>query len=180
MANASDVVTQKGHAGQRGRAVRAVAFFKRRKILIIAVAAVAVAVVWWLRRDSPHAVEFDIRMTVCAEDDAFPLEGVRVTLRVEFPDGARGSSYDGPVIEPRPLTTSNEMGDVEIFLRDRSDIIQRYRPRWKLVLEKKGYQTEVVDVSPDPSDLPRELPYKVRGVVYLWPEGAEREVSKRD
>ena len=129
---------------------------------------------WWFRSSGPFPVTYHIRLTVCDVRDGTALEGVEVALDTGHHASRHRQGGADARLPASHTVLTNEMGDAELVVHATSDVLRQGGTRWVLTLEKKGYQAETIDISPDPARLPRHLPARVRVVVYLWPEGADR------
>ncbi len=145
-------------------------------ILAAVLLGLVVGGIWWFRRFQPYPVTHRIRITICDVRDGGPVEGVHVVLDTRRP-GLPGEAALSRRRRASLRTRSDMLGEAELVVHSTSDVERRGETTWMLILEKRGYQTETLDISPDPTRLPRHLPARVRVITYLWPEGADRSTG---
>lgn len=105
-------------------------------------------------------VIFEVRGTVKDATTRAPIKGVSITLHSE-PDVGR--------ISPSMPIATDQDGQFSFELRVVDQSVIHKQPKWSLRLAKEGYETESVDLTPDPKRLPGGTPGQILVVMHLTP-----------
>ena len=113
--------------------------------------------------------EFSYRVsgTVIDAETGQPLEGVRVDISYWNPFPKLPHDWSAPKARPKFPLKTDEHGRFHVVLSQEPRIVARGLAQWNLDFEKKGYIAEAMQISPDPKQLPRSEPSRLRLIVYL-------------